>query len=409
MRLTKTIVDRLAIPDKGQTFCRDEVLQGFAVRVTANGAKSFVVEKRIHGRSRRKTLGRYGVLTVEQARKAAQQFLGDVAHGIDPFAKAREAQARDVTLRTVFEDYLDVRKGLSPSTVHDYHRHMNDPFKDWATRPLAQISKDAVLKRHKKLGQRSEARANNAMRFLRALFNFAAGQYEDAEGRSLFPENPVNRLNHTRAWYPNKRRRTVIKRSQLPAWFEAVMSLKADPADIGAATVADYLLLLMFTGLRRSEGMRLKWDDVDFVDRTLTITKTKNGEPLTLPLSGFLLDLLEQRATNTVGEYVFPGEGEYGHLIEPRKQMHKVIQQSGVTFTLHDLRRTFVTVAESLETSVYAIKRLVNHKMSQDVTAGYVVMDVERLRVPMQKITDCLLAFSKESVPDTVVALRQAL
>ena len=81
----------------------------------------------------------------------------------------------------------------------------------------------------------------------------------------------------------------------------------------------------------------------------------------------------------------------YSYLIEPRKQMTKVMIASGIEFTLHDLRRTFITVAESLDISVYAVKRLVNHKMSNDVTAGYIIADVERLREPMQKITDYLL------------------
>ena len=64
--------------------------------------------------------------------------------------------------------------------------------------------------------------------------------------------------------------------------------------------------------------------------------------------------------------------------------------------TLHDLRRTFITVAESLDISAYAAKRLVNHKMSGDVTAGYIIADVARLRDPMQKITDRLLEYRKK-------------
>jgi integrase len=71
--------------------------------------------------------------------------------------------------------------------------------------------------------------------------------------------------------------------------------------------------------------------------------------------------------------------------------MTKVIKESGISFTIHDLRRTFLTVAESLDISAYAVKRLANHKMSNDITAGYIVADVERLRQPMQKITDYLL------------------
>jgi len=71
--------------------------------------------------------------------------------------------------------------------------------------------------------------------------------------------------------------------------------------------------------------------------------------------------------------------------------MVKVTQASGVEFTVHDLRRTFITIAESLDISAYALKRLMNHKMGGDVTAGYIVTDVERLRKPMQLITDYIL------------------
>lgn len=75
-----------------------------------------------------------------------------------------------------------------------------------------------VAKRHLEYGKRSYARANSSMRFLRALFNFAADEYEDAQGRSLILENPVKRLSHTHAWYRVERRQTVIKTSELPAW-----------------------------------------------------------------------------------------------------------------------------------------------------------------------------------------------
>jgi len=85
--------------------------------------------------------------------------------------------------------------------------------------------------------------------------------------------------------------------------------------------------------------------------------------------------------------YVFAGDGKAGYLIEPRHQVQKVIQMSGVSFTLHDLRRTFLTIAESIDISAYALKRLVNHKMTNDVTAGYIVSDVERLRKPMEQIS----------------------
>ena len=170
--------------------------------------------------------------------------------------------------------------------------------------------------------------------------------------------------------------------------------------------MADYLLLLLFTGLRRTEGMTLKWDAVDLAERTLLISDTKNREPLKLPLSDFVYAMLKEREERAESAYVFPGDGEYGHLIEPRKQMRKVTKASGVSFTLHDLRRTFITAAEGLDISMYAIKRLVNHKMTGDVTAGYIVPDAERLRVPMQQITDYLLRVGGLRDASNVIPLR---
>lgn len=83
--------------------------------------------------------------------------------------------------------------------------------------------------------------------------------------------------------------------------------------------------------------------------------------------------------------------GKDGYIIEPRKQMAKVIEATGIQFTVHDLRRTFITIAESLDIPAYALKRLLNHKMSGDVTAAYIILDVERLRKPMQMIADFIL------------------
>ena len=81
------------------------------------------------------------------------------------------------------------------------------------------------------------------------------------------------------------------------------------------------------------------------------------------------------------------------YLIEPLRHVQRVIKISGVSFTLQDLRRTFITIAESIDTSAYALKRLVNHKMTNDVTAGYIVSDVERLRKPMEQISKRILQY----------------
>jgi integrase len=264
---------------------------------------------------------------------------------------------------------------------------------------MAEISKDMVAKRHTKIGvERGKAYANLAMRFLRAVFNFSIAQYEDGSGNAILRENPVVRLTQTRAWYRVERRQTVIKSHQLAPWYQAVMILKNDKISEQSGLVADYLLFLLFTGLRRQEAATLKWFDIDLQDRSFTIRDTKNREPLTLPLTDFINSLLENRKAVTDSEYVFAGNGKAGYLIEPRHQTQKVIEASGVSFTLHDLRRTFITVAESIDISAYALKRLLNHKMTNDVTAGYIINDVERLRDPMQRITDFLLKNMSTSI-----------
>lgn len=391
MRIKKTTVDALPLPpiqQAGKTAQKryyDDNLKGFGVRVTSGGTKAFFVEKLINKKLCRITLGRYPELTVEMARNKALEMLGQIAMGIDPIAEKRITQMRNLTLEDVFNEYIHTRKSLKQSTLMNYKQILTKAFVDWKNKPFLSITKDKIVKYHEKLGStHGEAYANLAMRILRALFNFAAGQYEDSQGKSLIPENPVKHLSQTRAWYRIKRRQTFIKPHQLALWYNALEQLSNQ-------TLKDYLLLVLFTGLRRQEAATLKWEQIDLMAKTLTIIETKNNESHTLPLSDYLYTLLQQRKVVRSNDYVFPGTGAAGHIIEPRKQMAKVTMLSDIQFTVHDLRRTFITIAESLDIPAYALKRLLNHKMSNDVTAGYIVADVERLRKPMQLITDYIL------------------
>lgn len=399
MRLTKSAVDKIEPPkDQDQIFYRDDQLKGFAVRITKSGIKSFIIEKLINSKVRRITLGRYGELTVEQARKEAQKLLGKIATGIDPIAEKLSAKACVVTLDEVFKEYLNSRKSLKAKTIYDYKNTLRLAFSDWKTKPLHSFTKDKVIKYHEKLGQKhGGAYANQAMRLLRALFNFASGQYEDAEGRSLITENPVKRLSQARAWYRIERRQTFIRSHELAAWSQCVMDLQNE-------TLRDYLLLILFTGLRRQEAAQLQWNQIDLKAKTLTISDTKNRQSHTLPLSDYLLNLLTRRNQTSISDYVFSGPGKGGYIIEPRKQMAKVIESTGIQFTVHDLRRTFITIAESLDIPAYALKRLLNHKMGGDVTAGYIILDVERLRKPMQMIADFISQKMELNNPSTVLS-----
>lgn len=389
-KLTKSFVDSVPLSPSKQTFYRNSELKGFALRVGSTG-KVYIAESKAKGKVVRVTIGKHGVYTAEQARLRARELLLMMSKDINPHDVKKEERARGVTLDQALADFLEARKTLSPTTVYCYKRCIKCYIPDWKNRPLLEITKDMVAKRHTLIGQRSKAQANLVMRYLRAIFNFASFQYENSKGEPMILDNPVKRLSQTRAWYPIERRQTVIKAHALASWHAAVMNIKNDLHGKNRETIRDYLLLVIFTGLRRDEAARLTWENVDLHGKTLTVTDTKNHQDHTLPLSDFLFDLLGRRRAEAVNEYVFPGANGVGRIVELRKQTDKVILESGVKFTIHDLRRTFITIAESLDISAYSLKRLLNHKMTNDVTAGYIITDVERLRIPMQKITDHLL------------------
>jgi integrase len=367
-----------------QVLYRDDQLVGFGLRVTSAGAMSYFIEKRINGKNKRITIGRHGPITPLQARQQGQKLLGDITLGKDPLAEKRNKLVKGITLETAYQDYLKARKNLKPNTLHDYKRCIEGTLSDWLNLPLLEISKDMVEKRHRQLGKRSPARANNTMRVLKAIFNFSMEAYESTEGQPIVNLNPVDRLSRTRSWYTVKRRQTLLTDSQLKPWFEATLNLNQE-------TTRDYLHFLLFTGLRRSEAMMLTWDRVNFDEGTFLIEDTKNGEPHRLPMSDFLRELLTRRHLQAEKIWVFPSPVTNGPLKEPRTAIDRVTQQSGIAFQLHDLRRTFITIAESLDIPAYALKRLLNHKFSNDVTAGYIVPNTERLRVPMQRITNFIM------------------
>ena len=390
-KLTKSQVDKIPFTDAGQKIYMDRDIPGFGLRV-GRQIKCYFVQRHIGRKNVRVTIGRHGIFTPEEARKEARELLVRMTRGENPNDTKRQAHADTITLAEALDEYLSTRKELRPFTVQSYRRLMGYYLEEWCDKPIADITPNMVTQMHMRIGiEVGGHTANNVMRVLRAIYNFAIVVHED------MPPNPVLRLTQTRAWYREVRRHTVVKLHELPAWYAAVMDLENDLA-------RDFLRLILFTGMRRSEALQLRWRDVDLKEGTLFVPDTKNHEPLMLPLSEFLLQLFQVRYQASGDcEFVFPGEGATGHAIEPKKFIGRVREASGVEFTLHDLRRTFITVAESLDISAYALKRLLNHKDSRDVTAGYIVLTAERLREPMEKISRFLLAACQEQTGPVVI------
>jgi integrase len=270
----------------------------------------------------------------------------------------------------------------------------------WAALPLSKITKDMIEQRHAEIGRTSPARANYTMRFLRALFNFAQERYE-VNGEPLVPVNPVTRLSRARAWYPERRRSSYIKPHELAAWFAGVEAVQSEA---GRA----YLKLVLLTGLRKNEALKLAWRDVDLEGRTLRVPRTKNGRPHELPLSDYLFELLDgRREIAKASPWVFPGLDLKCAMVEPKRSIEQAIARGAPAFTSHDLRRTFATIVSGYlerSLSVYEIKRLLNHA-TQDVTAGYVQHDLEHLRPAMQAVTDFVLRAAAVRPSAEVVAL----
>jgi integrase len=412
LKLTKAAVEKVPLTVKGQEVYWDTELKGFGLLVGMN-TKSFVVQTNIQGKAVRVTLGAFGIHSVDEYRERARRQIGAMKDGIDPREEAkrkirekRAEEARSVTLDAAFKEFKQEKAfDLKPYTLKDYEGALRRNFADWLETPLKDITRQMIVERHRKIQadiaerhkndrnnqNRGEAHANGSMRVLRAVYNFALDHFETAG----LPANPVNRLSSKtkRAWFADRRRKTIVAIHQLPAWYKAVAGLTDILNPEAAATTRDWLLLLVFTGLRRMEAAALTWDRVNFVGKTLTINETKNGEVHTLPLPQHLYDMLKARKEATGGgSFVFPWPSvKEGHIIYPVRYIEEIQDASGVMFTPHDLRRTFITTAERLDLSPYTIKRLVNHKTS-DVTAGYIIADVERLRRPMEQIADYMLS-----------------
>lgn len=424
LKLTITAVDKIPFAGKRkQVDYWDTELKGFGCRVSAT-SKTYIVMKRINGKQTRINLGKHGVIKPDKARTLAISTLAKLNDGIDINKEKAKLRIRGNTLEEVYKSYLESRPHMKPHSIAVDRSLLNCHLSDWKNKPIKDVTRDMVARRHIKIAKAtSGTTANNAMRLVRRIYNYAQSM---ADGE-LAP-NPTQRLSDSRQWFRVERRQTVLKEHELPYWYSAVQQIE-NP------TIKDYLLLLLFTGLRKNEALKLQWKSVDFKDKTFTIVDTKNRKPHTLPMSDFLVELFKRRLKLRENKHVFAGAGKDGHLIEPKRQVriieretHKAVNgisddvkfdkrlkddpnslEPGIKFCLHDLRRTFASIAESL-VSYSALKKLMNHS-DKDVTQGYIVFDVNKLRGPMQLVTSevCRLARIDFNITNTEITKKKEL
>lgn len=415
-KLTERILGTLKWSGKDE-FYWDESLPGFGVKVTRGGlvfyAQSRIkhargTEGRKDGSTVRVKIGKHGELTLKEAQDRAREALRKIHDGIDPTEQKKQAKAlaesrveiAKLTFGLVAAQYCISRRAgnrpIKESTRKGIEQKVTRCLADWLHLPIGSITKEMVENRHRELSNiRREsddyrsanwtggAQANQVMRYARAIFNYALDKYEDKfiDGKPIISRNPVRLKN---LWNKVERRKTVIAEDELKTWYRAVMQL---PKPL----VRDYLRLLLFTGLRAQEAATMTWSNVNFQDKTFSVLDTKNGKDHTLPMTAILAEIFRERWQECkLGKpsYVFPGKVEGSHIVEVRKQTSKIEEATGKDFCLHDLRRTFATIAHEVKLDQLTIKRLMNHKTT-DVTDGYII--VKDLRDPMERISNYML------------------
>lgn len=398
----------------------DTELKGFGLSVSfpsennPTGTKSYFVLRAVHGKQQRHVFRRASETTVAEARALAAKLLSKMTDGVDLNQQRRDARVeasrdkvRGITLGQalkLLEGGLRA-KGRSERTMEGYRNSIDTYLAAWVDRPLVEITRAEVRKRHGDIQKEiargkysngkareagaGKASANSTMRAFRAVWNRAMREN---------PELPISPTINV-DWNQQQRRTGRIPRLGMKAWYDEVQGL--------TNTVRrDYLLFVLFTGLRRESATTVKWEDVDFKRKALHVPLPKGGaaRAFDLPLSDYLVALLKRRQKeNEVlapeSHWVFPAARGDGHIVEVRlegstytvKASRKKKAEAKPRYTVHDLRRTFTSETDTLGISTVVSKLLVNHAVPSDVHSGYIVPEFSELMTHMQRISTHLL------------------
>lgn len=364
----KSVVEALPLPQKGQQFAWDTELKGFGVRLTPTG-RAYIVQGRVKGKSRRFSLGRHGVITLQEARKKATQELAKMIAGKDPVIEKKREQVFALTLRQITQDYLNDRRDLKESSRADIHKHLNNAFSSWADKPAIEITRDKVVTRFRELTERGPAQANQAFRNLRAIINYARAAYRP-DNKPMLIENPVSVLSDAKLWNKIRPRSGRIPTEKIGLAWNTLQAIRKSQGETTIAyTSADAVSFLLLTGARWSEMAELTKDRINLDEGWWFVPDTKNRKAITFPLSDLAIDILKNRPESS--KYIFPSRTGDGHIHDARGTFEKISETVDVKITAHDIRRTFRAIAGECGIELWKTKLLIGHKLSQDVTIDH--------------------------------------
>jgi len=348
-------------------------------------------------RSVRKTLGRYGDITLEQARKLLAGY-DDREKGFVPGARLQIKRGdvgdggASVTLDEMIEAYFAEKrnrdgKPLKPATVKGYSHILRYHFESWFPMTLAEIVKslapDVVIERYKRAEQKhGPFGARNAFVMLSAVLNYARAKYP-----ATIRHNPLQVLTLGKHLRKIESREDRLEGNDFKEFYEGIQSFNE--------VTRDCYLFCLYHGLRSEEAAGMQWVHVDLEKLSISLPDTKNRHTLHVPLSRQSLAILKQRRQrNPEGSpWVFPSlfrpqqHIKSGHVRLMAAELRAKTGLKGMT--VHGLRRTFITTGRKLKL-FEDTERLTNHLDNSVTGRHYDGTGIDDLRQPLQAICDAM-------------------
>lgn len=343
-RFRLTTANLTALPSSERRYSVfDETLPAFGVRVEPSGLKTFQLWYRIRGRLRAATLGRFGVLTLDEARRKARQMIVDAGNDVDPLAR-RDAAKAALTVREAMTSWLaeHVEARRKPSTLRLYRLAADGHIlPKLGSLPVGDLDTGHIAQLHRTL----KGTPTLANRVVAVLSSFCSW----CERSKLRPphSNPcTDKLIERYGEEQRKRYLTTLEYSRLgKALRDAERDETVNPFALRA------IRLLLLTGCRPSEITGLRWAEVDLQAKALRLPDSKTGAK-TVQLPDAAVTLLRRAPRIAESPYVFPGTGRRhvgAHLVNLSKPWAVLKKSARLdNLRLYDaVRHSFASVAVS--------------------------------------------------------------
>jgi len=372
-RLTDKIVRELPAPARGNKISYDEAQPGFGIRVTAAGARSFILNyrRRSDGVERRYTIGRWPAWGVAAAREEAARLRRLVDSGGDPVG-AHQAERDAPTVADLGGRFLEEHVAkLRPHSRDDYQSTLrNDILPVLGRMKVASVEFEHIERLHAGVTKRAPVRANRMLQVASRMFMLAVKW-------KLRIDNPCKGVQRNREFS----RKRYLKPDELARLTEA---LAADPHQ----ETADVFRFLLLTGARTGEVLGATWDQFDLTAGTWTkpAATTKQQREHSVPLSGPARQLLSRLQKHSDSRWVFPGRGPQRPREDLKYAWKRICKAGGIAgLRIHDLRHSFASNLAGAGFSLPLIGALLGHS-SPATTARYSHLYDDPLRQAVERV-----------------------